>query len=338
MRYQAKGRRAPLAPYPNVSVENANAAMGFFKAALDLVSEVATLGGASRLDAARRQYEEAFGRLQLRVDIANRHKSHINAAVEDIGRLMTNAKPHLQAAERLLKSRSVTSLDLNVDISRQTLQRVEKCHAGMNTAISVGVGSVAGGTMAVGAWSLVALFGSASTGTAIAGLSGVAATNATLAWFGGGALAAGGAGIAGGMTVLGGIVAIPLVYVAARSTHKRAKELEDVMPRIEQEIVEMDSQVDTLASMVRVVESRLRHTDRMCRETVSRIMALKKVIRPFGPLSAIKQMALATLGRQPYSKVQLDAIAQLTEVVATFLAKFDVEATEMLRVNQVGAQ
>jgi len=45
--------------------------------------------------------------------------------------------------------------------------------------------------------------GTASTGTAIASLSGVAATNATLAALGGGALAYGGGGIALGMKVLG---------------------------------------------------------------------------------------------------------------------------------------
>ncbi|AVI91336.1 hypothetical protein CW753_18200 [Klebsiella pneumoniae] len=53
--------------------------------------------------------------------------------------------------------------------------------------------------MALGAWALVSAIGTASTGTAIGTLSGVAATNATLAWFGGGAVAAGGAGMSGGM-------------------------------------------------------------------------------------------------------------------------------------------
>ena len=53
--------------------------------------------------------------------------------------------------------------------------------------------------------SIVATVGTASTGTAISSLSGVAATNATLAWLGGGTLAAGGLGMAGGAIVLGAI-------------------------------------------------------------------------------------------------------------------------------------
>ena len=69
---------------------------------------------------------------------------------------------------------------------------------------------IAGGALtAIGAYGAATTLATASTGTAIASLHGVAATNATLAWFGGGSLAAGGAGMAGGAAVLGGIVAGP---------------------------------------------------------------------------------------------------------------------------------
>lgn len=62
----------------------------------------------------------------------------------------------------------------------------------------------AGGFAAAGATTAAVMaLGTASTGTAISALSGVAATNATLAALGGGALAAGGGGIALGTTVLG---------------------------------------------------------------------------------------------------------------------------------------
>ena len=74
-------------------------------------------------------------------------------------------------------------------------------------------GAVAGGAVAFGAYSAAGAFAAASTGTAIAGLSGAAATNATLAFFGGGALAAGGLGMAGGMAVLGGVVAGPALAI-----------------------------------------------------------------------------------------------------------------------------
>jgi hypothetical protein len=64
-----------------------------------------------------------------------------------------------------------------------------------------------------GAFALVGLVGTASTGTAISGLSGVALTNATLAWLGGGSLAAGGGGMALGTIVLGSLAAGPALLV-----------------------------------------------------------------------------------------------------------------------------
>lgn len=74
-------------------------------------------------------------------------------------------------------------------------------------------GLAAGGAMAFGAFGAVGTFAAASTGTAIASLGGAAATNATLAWLGGGALAAGGGGMAVGTAVLGGIVAGPALAI-----------------------------------------------------------------------------------------------------------------------------
>ena len=55
----------------------------------------------------------------------------------------------------------------------------------------------------------------AGTGTAISSLSGAAATNATLAWLGGGTLASGGGGMAAGAFVLGGVVTVAVVGVSA---------------------------------------------------------------------------------------------------------------------------
>lgn len=93
-------------------------------------------------------------------------------------------------------------------------------------------GSVAGGAVAGTAGGALAAFGAygaaqalafASTGTAISALSGAAATNATLAFFGGGSLAAGGLGMAGGMVVLGGLVAGPALLVMGLVAGKAAK-------------------------------------------------------------------------------------------------------------------
>ena len=74
-------------------------------------------------------------------------------------------------------------------------------------------GTVAGALTAFGAYGATMTFASASTGTAIATLSGIAAKNATLAFLGGGAIAVGGGGMALGAMVLGGIVLGPAMVV-----------------------------------------------------------------------------------------------------------------------------
>ncbi|MCH3942103.1 MAG: hypothetical protein WAY93_10015 [Atopobiaceae bacterium] len=84
---------------------------------------------------------------------------------------------------------------------------------------------IAGGALtAFGAYGAAATLATASTGTAIASLSGAAATNATMAFFGGGSIAAGGLGVAGGAMVLGGIVAGPALLVMGLITSKKSEQ------------------------------------------------------------------------------------------------------------------
>ena len=70
------------------------------------------------------------------------------------------------------------------------------------------------GTPAVVTGAVTALC-AASTGTAISSLSGAAASNAVLAWLGGGTLATGGGGVAAGTVVLGAVTATATIGLAA---------------------------------------------------------------------------------------------------------------------------
>lgn len=91
-------------------------------------------------------------------------------------------------------------------------------------ASSIAQGAAVGAAAGAGAASLMALFGTASTGTAISSLSGAAFTHALLASFGGGAIAAGGAGMAGGMVVLGSLITVPAVIVGGNIAVKKINE------------------------------------------------------------------------------------------------------------------
>ncbi len=100
------------------------------------------------------------------------------------------------------------------DFSNQTLAGLRQDYQALKDAgLGLGAGLSGGAALAFGAHNGTMLLATASTGTAISSLGGVAATNATLAWLGGGSLAAGGYGMAGGAMVLGGIVAGPALAI-----------------------------------------------------------------------------------------------------------------------------
>ena len=121
-----------------------------------------------------------------------------------------------------------------------------------NFAFELSKGSIAGAAggaiTAMGAYSAAGALAAASTGTAISTLSGAAATNATLAFFGGGSLATGGLGMAGGAAVLGGLVAGPALLVMGLITGAKAgKNLENAKANLAQADViceELDAGAD----------------------------------------------------------------------------------------------
>lgn len=126
-------------------------------------------------------------------------------------------------------------------------------------------GSLAGGAVAGTSGGALAAFGAygaaqalacASTGTAIASLSGAAATNATLAFFGGGSLAAGGLGMAGGTAVLGGLVAGPaLMVMGFVAGHAAKKDLEKAYTN-RAEALQIAAQLNTAALQCETIRRR----------------------------------------------------------------------------------
>lgn len=110
---------------------------------------------------------------------------------------------------------SHNSRDLTIHIPQHRLDAIKRFELSATTYLSQVMGAGVGGAAAAYAvYGGVMAFAAASTGTSIAALSGVAATNATLAAIGGGSLAAGGLGMAGGTAILGGVVAAPVLAIA----------------------------------------------------------------------------------------------------------------------------
>ncbi len=113
-------------------------------------------------------------------------------------------------------------------ITKEELEKMKEVNLSLTEVVGGGITALgAGGLTGLAAYGGVATFGAASTGTAISTLSGAIATNATLAWFGGGALGVGGLGIAGGVAVLGGIVAAPVLAIGGLMLASKAEEIKE---------------------------------------------------------------------------------------------------------------
>lgn len=145
------------------------------------------------------------------------------------------------------------------DFGQKELQAARTAAGGAGAGIAAGA-SVAFMAPTAAMW-IATTFGTASTGTAISALSGVAATNAALAWLGGGALAAGGGGMTAGSALLA--MAGPIGWSIAGATlltsillfaNKRTKlnkqkneEIESVKRNTER-VREIDVQIEEILS------------------------------------------------------------------------------------------
>ncbi|MER0850036.1 hypothetical protein AAA542_05150 [Pseudomonas aeruginosa] len=171
------------------------------------------------------------------------------------------------------------------DFSTTALTGLSQDYQALRDAgLGLGAGMGSGAALAFGAYNGTMLLATASTGTAISSLGGVAATNATLAWLGGGSLAAGGYGMAGGMMVLGGIVAGPALAIFghivgnkgeaalnnARSNLEQAKTIRDQAELMAGKLQAIE-QVTLLASKtLSEITSNLRFATRYMRVTIEK--------------------------------------------------------------------
>ncbi|MCD7034579.1 hypothetical protein LRR81_10035 [Metabacillus sp. GX 13764] len=215
-----------------------------------------TFGAAGRVEEKVILYNELYARYKKLFDEAEMKKEELNSTFE------TLIKQKVLSVKSLKKMRVFTKHIMNsnfVEVERSNgmrsnstkLTHINNTLSSAHAALYASGGLSAGLGTAVGAWALVSNLGFASTGAWIGGLSGVAATNSTLAWFGGGALAAGGGGILAGTAVLGGLFAIPAIAITGWLSHKNAnKKIEEleksmneinlIMPKLKEEIKELD--------------------------------------------------------------------------------------------------
>lgn len=154
------------------------------------------------------------------------------------------------------------------------------------SGLGIGGGAVSGALTAFGAYSATMAFAAAGTGTAISTLSGAAATNATLAWLGGGTLASGGFGVAGGAMVLNVLVAGPALLIAgwymgakAESNLNNAK---GNMAEAERFVADVDKAIAMTDGIATIADMASQVFSQVCKTSRRQLVALRHVVQEQG--------------------------------------------------------
>lgn len=299
--------------------------------------DIATFGAAGRVEAAEKRYiaiVEEFRRLEDRVVVRR-------ADAEATFKLLVEEKQacvaELARVREISRNLSVRERELTLEAVREQppaigLARIESTLSAANAAMSAAHGAVAGASTAMGAWALAGAYASASTGTALASLSGAAAQSATLAFFGGGSLAAGGLGIAGGAAALSAIVALPAIAAVVVFSHSRAN---TDIARFEEEGLKVQHAMDSylkLEMLIRVSAQRASELkgilDRARAAFADQYHTMYRRLFPRGRLSRAWRWLRRLFGASYFKADEVVDVQQLIQLGAAFAQLIDQRVFE----------
>jgi hypothetical protein len=300
--------------------------MGLLKAGLRTANAIVTLGGSLELEHAKASFESTHASYKITHDEVTQIKAKIDNRLSELGDTLKTVKARLDRIEQVLETTPHT-FDKQSRPTIQATQSIERFNQQYSGVLSVGFGGIVGGSMALGAWALVSAIGTASTGTAIGTLSGVAATNATLAWFGGGALAAGGAGMSGGMLVLGGIVAAPIIYFAAKGAWTKARAFQDQEVLVKQEHEKLLTLKPEIEKQYNDVFAYTVQLNLHCRRWMEQMDNGLSILYPWGKLNIFYRDLLHIIGIKWKKPEHLAAIETMNQQTVQFLRFFQNENT-----------
>lgn len=157
----------------------------------------------SKLEKTQQRTEEAIKKANKKIaelgiyaDDLYTALSSIQTLFDEIRNVPSEDKIKYEKLKKIRSSWKQQAENIMIEYKKAEIQATGQAAAGIGIGFAV---ASFGPTAAMG---IATTFGVASTGTAISALSGAAATNAALAWLGGGALAASGGGMAAGNAFL----------------------------------------------------------------------------------------------------------------------------------------
>jgi hypothetical protein len=238
---------------------------------------VSRIGGAKeRYEQRRAKYERAMKRCE------GRYK-HASSRFDQLGKTRLEAVVTLGKAVEFLERAKIKDRKLfeKFDITPEQLVQWKTASVRAVEVLGGVAGSAASGVATAAAcYGLVGTLATAGTGTAISALSGAAATNATLAWLGGGSIAAGGGGVAAGTLVLGGLVVGPAILVASFFAHGTAGDIEN---QVDRHISEMDVDEANKKKLVAALKAVVSRVDELEERTVELRSKLEQLLDSCSP-------------------------------------------------------
>ena len=212
------------------------------------------------LERTGKRYDEAYALVSEAGERLLDQRQGAVRLIEDVEGLINSIARHPKSFEidiqdiYVQKNQFKTTIEYGME-QRKALETSFKS-AGAGVAAGAAVASMA---PSAAMW-VATTFGTASTGTAISALSGAVATNAALAWLGGGALAAGGGGMAAGQALLAlagpvgwGVAGTSLVASALlvwRKRHKIQESKKDEIARMKncvEALKEIKGKIDVIS-------------------------------------------------------------------------------------------
>ncbi len=188
--------------------------------------------GAGKLSQAKEKADQAQRRYDAGIATTNLAVRRTNAGVEAYGARQADAVS--QVVQRMVRFLESIDRQATYDpkglldgLDAETRERIRRFPGLVDDPVDVAAGAVKAGLTGAAALTGIpaaaSMIGTASTGTALSGLSGAVGHGATRAWLGGGSLASGGGGIALGVTALNFVTVGPTLLVTGLTLNGRGE-------------------------------------------------------------------------------------------------------------------
>jgi len=298
----------------------------------DVILNIISFGGYGRCQKAIATYTKLYKQYRHTYNKALQRKEAVTAILRQLGIATNTLMKDIKKAQSILikqlhtSTRRAINIDANStkhEIALPGYSQATSIVSGYNSVLTTAGALGTGSAVAIGSWTLVTMFGVASTGTAISTLSGVALTNATLAWFGGGALAAGGAGMAGGMVTLGALVAIPAIAFIAWSSHSKAAEVEKAIEELKPELNKVTAIYNDIIRFEGVASDKLSSLKEALAQFEAALAVINRKVFPLRIISCAVRRIRTWFGGNYYQHDEQHHLYILDQALLTFVMIFN---------------